>query len=420
MAYGVVYRITNTFNDKIYIGQTTRTVEQRFKEHMDSPYLIGIAMRALGVENFTIEVIEECETQEQLNEREIAKIAEYGCMAPNGYNLTEGGEGGSPCEETVEKIRASINAYYEEHPEARDRISAEQKARFSDPEEVAKQAERVRKAFENPDVVARHSASQKKRFEDPAERDKVAVGVSNYFSQPGAREAQSVRISAYFDTPGAREKAGAAQSKRFEDPEERKKVAIGVLKYLAEHGSRAHTDESKDKIRVKRLAYFARLRLQKVAGENQAAAEWNVSAQDLKVFHAENPDAIKPHSTDDRKAQTEIKRAAKRLAAVMTQNKTAAKLKNLSALGKYHAEHFDATKKHSAVVYDYTAERIASRREAAKRGNAKKRVERLPRMVARENQLAARLPELFKLKIYLSRLEQGNSQVLKNDSGSNR
>lgn len=196
-----------------------------------------------------------------------------------------------------------------------------------------------------------------------------------------------------------------------------------MLKFFAENGGRAHTDESKDKIRVKRLAYFARLRLQKVVGENQAAAEWNISAQDLKAFHAEHYYTIKPHSTDDRKARTEIKRLAKRLAAVEEQNKVAACLQlTLPALGKYHAEHFDATKKITAVAKKrtYSAEAIARQKVATKKYNAKKRVERLPRMVARENQLAARLPELFKLKIYLSRLEQGNSQVLKNDFGSNR
>ena len=273
MAYGVIYLITDTTNGKLYVGQTIHTAEKRFKEHFYEDTYIGNAMRAHGIENFTVEVIAVCESREELDACEIAKIAEYDCMAPNGYNLTEGGEGGSHCEETVERIRAAINAYYEEHPEARDRISAEQKARFSDPEEIAKAAERTRKSFENPEVVEKHATSQKKRFEDPAERQKVAEGVSKFFSQPGAREAQSVRIKEAFKKPGVTEKISERQKKRFEDPEERKKTAIGVLKFFAENGGRAQTDECKDKIRDKRLAYFARLRLQKVAGENQESLQ---------------------------------------------------------------------------------------------------------------------------------------------------
>jgi len=54
MAYGMVYLITNEVNGKHYVGQTTRTVEQRFKEHMESPYPIGKAIRKYGAENFTI------------------------------------------------------------------------------------------------------------------------------------------------------------------------------------------------------------------------------------------------------------------------------------------------------------------------------------------------------------------------------
>lgn len=325
--YGVVYLLIDGTNDKEYVGQTTRTVEERFKEHKFGNQYVDNAIRKHGADMFTTAILKVCYSREELDHWETHFIKSRNTLAPNGYNLTEGGEGGSPSEETIEKIRESALNFYDLHPERRDEISVEQKARFSDPEERAKAAERTRKSFEDPERVAKHSASQKKRFENPDERQKVADGVSRHFSKPGEREAQSVRISAYFDTPGAREKNGAAQKKRFEDPEERRKVAIGVLKFLAENGSRAQTDETKDKIRVKRLAYWARVRLEKVATENTEAAYWNVTAQELKTFHAENFYKIKPHSTDARKAQTEIKRAAKRLAAVTEQNRAAANWK---------------------------------------------------------------------------------------------
>lgn len=230
-------------------------------------------------------------------------------------------------------------------PEARDRISAEQKARFSDPEEIAKLAERVRKAFENPEVVAKHSESQRKRFEDPAERQKVADGVSAHFSKPGEREAQSARITAYFDTPGAREKASEAQKKRFEDPAERQKVADGVNKYFAEHGGRKHDEKTKEKIRIKRTAYCALVRAEKklaaTADENRAAAQIETPLSDLKEFFLTQP--IKPHSTDDKKVQREMKRAAKMMLKVTEQNQAAAHLM-MPNLKIYHVEHSDKIK----------------------------------------------------------------------------
>lgn len=33
---GYIYKITNNINGKVYIGQTTRTIEKRFNEHKDS------------------------------------------------------------------------------------------------------------------------------------------------------------------------------------------------------------------------------------------------------------------------------------------------------------------------------------------------------------------------------------------------
>ena len=130
MAYGVIYRITCKLDGKPYVGQTVRTLEERFQEHTQADSYIGNAIRAHGVENFTCEVIEECDTREQLNEREIFWIAELNCKAPNGYNLTDGGEGGIPCDEVRAKLSAlnsgENNPNYGKHPsdETRAKMSA--------------------------------------------------------------------------------------------------------------------------------------------------------------------------------------------------------------------------------------------------------------------------------------------------------
>ena len=60
----VVYKITNKINGKIYIGQTTRTFEQRWKEHCNDAmnfkdiYLFHNAIRKYGKENFECEILE--------------------------------------------------------------------------------------------------------------------------------------------------------------------------------------------------------------------------------------------------------------------------------------------------------------------------------------------------------------------------
>mgnify|MGYP002868992889 CR=1 FL=1 len=65
----VVYKITNLLNEKIYIGQTKQPIERRFIQHSKANSPLGQAMRECGLENFTIEIIERCKNQTELNER---------------------------------------------------------------------------------------------------------------------------------------------------------------------------------------------------------------------------------------------------------------------------------------------------------------------------------------------------------------
>jgi group I intron endonuclease len=90
--YGYIYKITNKFNGKIYIGKRAR---KKFEEgYWGSGTLITKAINKYGKDNFTREVLEWCETKELLCSREQFYIIEYNCRVPNGYNIAPGGEGG--------------------------------------------------------------------------------------------------------------------------------------------------------------------------------------------------------------------------------------------------------------------------------------------------------------------------------------
>ena len=332
--YGVIYLLIDGTNDREYVGQTTKTFEERFNEHKCGTQYIDRAIRKRGVEMFATAILKVCYNREELDYWERYFIKYRNTMAPNGYNLTEGGEGGSPCEETIEKIRDSINAYYEEHPEARDRISEEQKRRFSDPVEREKAAERTRKVFENPEIAAKHAESQRRRFEDTAERQRIADAVTKRFSDPAEREAQSERIKAYFDTPGAREKCGESQQKRFEDPAEREKVSVGLKKYFAEHPeaaaaisartkSRQDSDETRERKSRGQKARQARLRLERlpllVAQQNRAAVRWNSLPPAMENFCINQLGDIEKIFADAKRLK-ERRRSARRRAKIKLQS----------------------------------------------------------------------------------------------------
>ena len=94
---GIIYKITNTINNKIYIGQTTRNIPERWREHKsksapsDGTYLHN-AIAKYGEKNFIIEEIDNC-PDDLLNDKESEWIAILDTMYPKGYNLTRGGEG---------------------------------------------------------------------------------------------------------------------------------------------------------------------------------------------------------------------------------------------------------------------------------------------------------------------------------------
>lgn len=90
---GFIYKITNKVNNKSYIGQTRYTVEFRWRQHQhkkDNTYFHN-AIRKYGVENFIVEILEECDYKD-LDSKEIYYIAKYDTFN-NGYNMTFGGEG---------------------------------------------------------------------------------------------------------------------------------------------------------------------------------------------------------------------------------------------------------------------------------------------------------------------------------------
>ncbi len=88
----IIYKITNKINDKIYIGQTIRSLEERVKEHKRKKNCsLYKAFNKYGIENFDFEIIEKCNSTEEMNEKEIYWIKYYDCLMPKGYNLCEGG-----------------------------------------------------------------------------------------------------------------------------------------------------------------------------------------------------------------------------------------------------------------------------------------------------------------------------------------
>lgn len=89
-----IYKITNEKNNKCYIGQTIRPIEQRFNRHMNDALNdildthFARAIRKYGRDSFYIEEIDTAETQEELNQKEQYWIRFFNSIE-DGYNETD-------------------------------------------------------------------------------------------------------------------------------------------------------------------------------------------------------------------------------------------------------------------------------------------------------------------------------------------
>lgn len=99
---GVIYKITNKINNKIYIGKTIVSEPVRWQQHIWHAYnnpendciKLCNAIKKYGKENFQRDIIEECSDDKLLKEREIYWIKYFNSTNDNiGYNISNGGDG---------------------------------------------------------------------------------------------------------------------------------------------------------------------------------------------------------------------------------------------------------------------------------------------------------------------------------------
>lgn len=110
-----VYKITNTITGDFYIGQTIKSLQERFKEHVRKtnikpdkknyngcPKLYN-SIRKYGKQNFKIEKIDTANDLNDLNKKEQFWIKELKAIE-KGLNLCSGGHFGMLSEESKKKI----------------------------------------------------------------------------------------------------------------------------------------------------------------------------------------------------------------------------------------------------------------------------------------------------------------------------
>lgn len=149
----IIYKSTNLVNGKCYIGLTTKSLDERKRQHIKdaSTSRTGMvfhrAMRKYGFNNFLWEVVDSAETEVELKEKEIYWIAFYNSYVnadnSNGYNSTFGGDG--------------INGY---------KISEETRKKFSDLGKVRIFTDETRQKMSSSRKGKKHSEDTKQKMSE--------------------------------------------------------------------------------------------------------------------------------------------------------------------------------------------------------------------------------------------------------------
>ena len=190
---GYIYKITNTKNNKGYVGVTTKdNPNERWAAHKSSirrgvgcPLLMK-AFNKHGEESFKFEVIIICFDKDVFKFEE-EYIKKYNTLSPNGYNVAEGGKSGrnflgkTHSEETKQKIGIKSKEY-NNRPDVKERsrkVAIKLNERMNSGE-IVRHTEKWKKA------VKEGRIGKKGCHHTEEAKEKISEGLKNFFNENGS------------------------------------------------------------------------------------------------------------------------------------------------------------------------------------------------------------------------------------------
>ena len=219
---GYVYKITNTVNNKSYIGISIHEPEKdRIQKHLSGHgnRVIANAVKKYGRDAFTYEVLEANVFDAFLPELEVAYIANYNTVAPNGYNLTSGGEVAKTLSDETRRKIGEAGKGRKPSIETRRKMSEARKGKTLSAEHRRKISE-ANKGIQNW-LGKQHSEETRRKISESQKGEK-----NHNFGKKASKETRR-KMSESLKNPSAetRHKMSESQKGRTFSQEHRRKIS---------------------------------------------------------------------------------------------------------------------------------------------------------------------------------------------------
>lgn len=222
---GSIYLATNNANGKQCVGQTIRTVKERWYEHcyyamhgITNNSAVDRAIAKYGADSFTVETIAEGVPVEELCALETEKIIEYDTLSPNGCNLVASQERGYVVsDETRAKLSAaSKRGHAMSSPDRYAKIGMKSRGKHSMPMHPNTRAALIAAN------TGRSPSSETRRKMSESRKAMLSQMPSEWHEKRS--RATSEAMKRRFERDEERRHASQLARARWEDPEYRERV----------------------------------------------------------------------------------------------------------------------------------------------------------------------------------------------------
>lgn len=224
MSFGQIYIVTNKINGKMYVGQTVKSVAKRWRDHCRSTSrckALYCAIAKYGEDSFTVREMAIGYSHSHLNELEDVYVKVFDTLAPNGYNLKDGGGSkGRWSDEIKSKISRSHNS-----PEATANFVAKSIAMWQRPETRKKISEAIRVGLSAPGVKAKRSAIAKIANNTPLAKERMSLGQIERFKNVDERIKATAVLKALWADDAKKKEMLKAHAVAMSAPAHRKNVS---------------------------------------------------------------------------------------------------------------------------------------------------------------------------------------------------